>query len=71
MVAVSIGTGDVLAVGKPSPLFVFPSSVNSTTGPGGALDVFPDGQRFVVVAPRSDVSATSLTVAVNWMTELR
>ena len=38
---------------------------------GSALDVSPDGQRFVIVAPRVATAGVSLTVAVDWIEGLK
>jgi Tol biopolymer transport system component len=58
--------------GHPTPMFEISPTTSVTGGVslGGVLDVFPDGQRFAIVAPRTVTSGVTLTVAVNWMAEL-
>lgn len=59
--------------GRPTPLFEIPPTANVTGGVslGGVLDVSPDGQRFAIVEPRTVTSGVTLTVAVDWMADLK
>ncbi len=61
------------SLGRPTPLFEIPPTAGVTGGVslGGVLDVFPDGQRFAIVAPRTVASGVTLTVAVDWMADLK
>ncbi len=61
------------SLGRPTPLFEIPPTAGVTGGVsvGGVLDVFPDGQRFAIVAPRTVTSGVTLTVAVDWMADLK
>ena len=59
--------------GRPTALFEIPRTVDVAGGVtlGAVLDVSPDGQRFVVVAPRAVNAGVTLTVAVDWMPGLK
>jgi Tol biopolymer transport system component len=73
VVAVDVTHGSGLSFDKPTVLFDASTDMDA----GGALtgaspfDVSADGQRFIIVAPRGGTSTVSLTVAVNWMADLK
>ena len=63
-----------LRFGTATPLFglgTVRESAASVTGLGSTYDVFPDGQRFVLAEPVSAQSDVKLTVALNWMNDLK
>jgi hypothetical protein len=74
-VALSVTPNDHgLGFGSPARLFSLQESVassGSATGVGNVYDVWPDGQRFVVAEPVSAQSDVKLTVALNWMNDLK
>jgi len=47
-----------------------PANVTGDVSLGAVLDVSPDGQQFIFVAPRAVTAGVTLTVAVNWMAGL-
>ena len=73
VVAVRVTHGSGLSFDTPTPLFdVSTESVAAEAVAGGSpFDVSADGQRFIIVAPRGGTSTVSLTVAVNWMADLK
>lgn len=64
-----LASDDGLRFGAPAPLF---GIVRLDAGGGTSIyDVFPDGERFVVAEAVSAQSEAKLTVALNWMNDLR
>jgi eukaryotic-like serine/threonine-protein kinase len=58
--------------GAPRALFSLPSTARHwTVGGGGAYEVTPDGQRFVVHVPVSVVPNPSITLILNWTAALK
>ena len=69
--ATGVTHGSGLSFGKPVNLFDLAlGDVSVVAGAGSPFDVSADGQRFIIVAVRTG-GAVSLTVAVNWMAELK
>ena len=58
---------DGLALGAPVSLFSGPFDTTQDRN----FDVFPDGQRFVMVEADQNAAPTSLNVVVNWTEELK
>jgi hypothetical protein len=54
-------------------LLIRDTVVDGATGAtvNALFDVSPDGQRFVMVAPRASVPDVLLTVTVNWTASLK
>lgn len=73
IVAVPFTPGANQPLGPAEDLFVFPSTVTLAGGQGigGPFDVFPDGQQFLAVTPRTYESRVSLAVTLNWRDDLR
>jgi hypothetical protein len=73
MTVVPVRTGAVFSVGNPTKLFDAPyvSAVQARS-----YDVFPDGQRFVMIkdtpnAQPSGATSASIIVVLNWSEELK
>jgi serine/threonine-protein kinase len=72
MMAVDVATQPSFSVGKPRMLFQGPYVATTLTLP--LYDVYPDGQRFVMMKPGEATAASSLTqivVVQNWFEELK
>jgi serine/threonine-protein kinase len=80
MMSVSVTeTAETLNLGPPTP--VFPLRVTGPTGiveqyvrgnnTGAGYDIFPDGQRFVMVRDPDPRDAREIIVVQNWFTELK
>ncbi len=67
LMSVAVKTGEAFESDAPSPLF----EVHVRTDPSRPYDVFPDGQRFLVVAPLENQSAPPVTLIQNWTALLR
>jgi len=63
--AVSIATNPAPEIGEPRPLFSVYASIASR------FAVTPDGQRFLLPAPNTDVKGGPATVVVNWQAALK
>jgi serine/threonine-protein kinase len=73
MFAVPVTTGSAVTLGQPAVLFEGRYDVDPFNGDATNYDVFPDGQRFVMVRPTDDNarSLLQLSVVVNWYEELK
>jgi serine/threonine-protein kinase len=61
-----------LETGRPGmPTQLFEGPYRASAGGLRQYDVTPDGQRFLMVKPRSDVTPPQLMVVVNWFEELK
>jgi Tol biopolymer transport system component/predicted Ser/Thr protein kinase len=63
--------GGALEVGEIQALFLNPSSVNASFGPGRSYEVTADGQRFLIPVAANEKSAEPLTLIQNWAAGLR
>lgn len=67
--AVGVTNGSGLSFDKPMALFDLPWAHSPGLVP--PIDVSADRQRFIIVAPRGGARTAWLTVAVNWMADLK
>ena len=67
------GRGDYqateLSAGKPKVLFEGPYEPVPARLPN--FDVSPDGQRFLMLKPEEEATATQIVVVLNWFEELK
>ena len=68
--AVSVDPSQGMRLEVPELLFEVPS-VGGDGRPTAPFDVSPDGRRFVVASLKASGSPVSITVVVNWMTDLK
>jgi eukaryotic-like serine/threonine-protein kinase len=61
--------GSVLEVGVPKVLFQ--TNVSGYPNPRNVYDVSGDGQRFLIITPPEEISATPITVVANWNADLK
>ncbi len=74
LTAVPVSTEPTFTVGEPQALFASGSLRETTIANYWRCDVFPDGQRFVMLAPvESDDgdASTTIRVVMNWYEEFR
>ena len=67
-----VTTNPVFSVGVPRLLFKLPQSFSQdrTSTPGARVDT-PDGQRFLVLMPTAENTASEIDVVLNWPAGLR
>ena len=70
MMVVAVTTQPAFSAGRPQ--FLFESNLSARGNSGLAYyDVTPDGQRFVMVRPRSAPGGAEINVVLNWFEELK
>lgn len=68
LMAVDIMPGTAFESGVPRPLFDMPLA---TLADDSLYDVSPDGQRFIVSTPPGRTYPSTITVVLNWMSDLK
>jgi Tol biopolymer transport system component len=72
LMVVPVSTAPSFTRGQPQRLFESPDMVHVAGAQRVAYDIFPDGQRFVTVAPVEEEGATpKIRVVENWYEEFR
>lgn len=69
MMAVSIETQPRFAAATPRPLFEAPYAESGAAYAN--FDVFPDGNRFIMIQSKVEAAASRLVVVLNWFEELK
>jgi hypothetical protein len=71
VLAVDVVTNSTFQHGRPRLLFEGRYALGDVKDDTRAYDVAPDGQRFLLLRPDSDLSTGNLKVVVNWFGELQ
>jgi eukaryotic-like serine/threonine-protein kinase len=70
VMAVDVTFGEVVQIGKPTPLFEIPTGAGQRTFVSSEYDVSADGKRFIISIPVQAVGAP-ITVVMNWLQALK
>jgi len=71
MMLVTVTTNPTFAASKPRLLFEKPYAMTHRPDAWQDYDVYPDGQRFLMVKAEQELAPTQINVVLNWFEELK